>query len=322
MKLPMSIVLMSLIAVAGCSGRHGTAQAQRLPSYRLVGYWTEAGGRALNHPYGIAIDPRNGNVLVTDAENHRVVIFDESGGFLREFGEGGDGPGQFDLPTGVAVGPGGSIYVSDYMLDRIQKFTEQGEFLLQWGESGSGEAQFSSPVGLAVGPDRNVYVADYFNSVIKVFDEEGQFIGTIGRPGRQQLGALNYPTDVDVGDDGQVLVADAYNYRVQIFSPPGEPLAAYGWQVKRPDGGVEGFEQVYGAAFGPGAKRIHLADGGSNSGHQRIVLLDEQGRFQTARSIPDAGHVNTPMQIALSPDGRRAYATDIAGDRIIILGVE
>ncbi len=30
-------------------------------------------------------------------------------------------------------------------------------------------------------------------------------------------------------------------------------------------------------------------------------------------SLLDTGHVNTPMQIAVPPDGRCAHATDIAG---------
>lgn len=300
----------------------GLEQSPHQAQYRLTGYWTQAHGTSLNQPYGIAVDPRNSNVLVTDAANQRVVVFDPSGRVVRAFGEDGDSPGQFALPAGVAVGPQGDIFVADYNQDRIQKFTEEGQFLLEWGASGSGETGFNSPNGLAVGNDGNVYVADFYNKVVKVFDPEGQYLRQVGYSGHWRLGALDYPTDVDAGDDG-ILVADAYNYRVQLFESNGKPRAAWGWHAlwlwPFPWGGTAGFGEATGAAFGDGQPWIHVAD----ARNYRVVMLDEKGRFVTDYTLSHRrGGPFSPMQVAVSPDGRRVYATDLANDRVIALSVK
>ena len=38
-----------------------------------------------------------------DSDGLRVLVFDASGDFVREFGSGGEGPGEFKTPMGFAV---------------------------------------------------------------------------------------------------------------------------------------------------------------------------------------------------------------------------
>ena len=57
--------------------------------------------------------------------------------FVRTWGESGAGPGQFDGPIGVAVGPNADIYVTDAGNNRIQRFRPDGTFVAAWGEQGS-----------------------------------------------------------------------------------------------------------------------------------------------------------------------------------------
>ncbi len=73
-------------------------------------------------PQDVAFLP-DGRVLVADGyENSRVVVLDAEGEYLEEFGEPGDGPGQFDVVHGLAVAPGGRILVADRDNRRIQVF--------------------------------------------------------------------------------------------------------------------------------------------------------------------------------------------------------
>jgi DNA-binding beta-propeller fold protein YncE len=52
-------------------------------------------------------------------------------------------------------------------------------------------------------------------------------------------------------------------------------------------------------------------------------MLTPEGRYLTDWVLPDpnAG-VFSPEQIAVSPDGREVYATDVGSSRIIILRVD
>jgi DNA-binding beta-propeller fold protein YncE len=300
----------------------GLSVSDRRASYRYVGAWTQAHGEAFNDPFGVAVDARNENVLVTDARNQRVVLFDTEGGFLRQFGTEGTGPGQFERPTGIAVGADGSIYVADFQLDRIQRFTDSGDFVLAWGRSGSGADEFQAPTGLALDAEGHVYVADFQDKVVKVFSDEGKPLGVIGKPGRWGPGRLHYPTDVVIAPNADIIVADAYNHRLQRFGQDGSHRASWGrhlfWLVPRPAAGRKGFHVPTSVVFDPVHRLIHVAD----SANRRVVMLDADGAFVTEWPLPEPGAHYHPTMLAVAPDGKRLYATDVAKNRVLVLEVQ
>ena len=55
--------------------------------------------------------------------------YDADGNYLMEWGELGDGPGQFDLVHGVAIDRDHRVYVADRSNNRVQVFTEEGDFI-------------------------------------------------------------------------------------------------------------------------------------------------------------------------------------------------
>ena len=76
----------------------------------------------------------SGNLYVIDGltysqKNTRVVVFDASGNFVREFGSMGEGPGEFNMPTEVAVLRDGTTVVEDLRHRAYQLFDANGEFL-------------------------------------------------------------------------------------------------------------------------------------------------------------------------------------------------
>src|SRR5262249_47423925 len=82
----------------------------------------------LNQPPDVAVDPRNGDIYVADGYgNHRVVVFNRSGTYLRQWGNSGLGPGQFQPtdgghPHAVVLSKEGVLYVTDRGSDRVQVF--------------------------------------------------------------------------------------------------------------------------------------------------------------------------------------------------------
>ena len=49
-------------------------------------------------PRDIAIDS-NGHLFITDTGNKRMVVYDEDGNYVSQFGSVGLEPGQFDEPS-------------------------------------------------------------------------------------------------------------------------------------------------------------------------------------------------------------------------------
>ncbi|KAM6946092.1 LOW QUALITY PROTEIN: tripartite motif-containing protein 3-like [Aplochiton taeniatus] len=79
-------------------------------------------------PHFVAINNKN-EIVVTDFHNHSVKVnipcTTQTGSFLFKFGSHGEGNGQFNAPTGVAVDANGNIIVADWGNSRIQVLTAQ-----------------------------------------------------------------------------------------------------------------------------------------------------------------------------------------------------
>lgn len=74
----------------------------------------------------------DGNLYVFDAgddDDLRVVVFDRSGSFLRQFGSPGEGPGEFNAPYAYGVTRDGTTIVGDRGHHAYQIFDPAGEFV-------------------------------------------------------------------------------------------------------------------------------------------------------------------------------------------------
>lgn len=74
-----------------------------------------------NEPNGLTVN-KEGHLMVCDAMNHRVQVFEMSGKFVTNFGISGSGKGELKEPVSMAVLSDGKIVVSDFKNDRIQVF--------------------------------------------------------------------------------------------------------------------------------------------------------------------------------------------------------
>lgn len=209
-------------------------------------------------PTGLGTAP-DGTVYAADTHYARVMIFTPDGQHLGQFGTFGEGPGQFRLPTDVAIDPAGFIYVSEYGgNDRISKFSPQGEYLFSFGDREAGEGSLERPQGLLIGPDHTLWVADSCNHRICHFDTGGRFLGAFGRPG-QAVGELWFPYGLDLLSDGTLAVCEYGNNRVQRFDPAGRSLGIWGAAGRRPG------QLAYPWALAVGEDdRIFVIDSGNN----------------------------------------------------------
>jgi len=84
----------------------------------------------LNLPADIAVDPANGDVYIADGYgNHRVLVLDKNGNYLRQMGGTGAGNGSFTTGDGghphcVVLPRNGYVYACDRGQDRINLFTK------------------------------------------------------------------------------------------------------------------------------------------------------------------------------------------------------
>jgi NHL repeat len=97
----------------------------------------------------------NGDIFVSEGHgggNNRVLKFDKTGKFVKEWGKLGTGPGDFDQPHALAFDSKGRLFVGDRNNNRVQVFDQDGKFIEEF-------KQFSRPSGIFIKNDI-LYVAD------------------------------------------------------------------------------------------------------------------------------------------------------------------
>jgi sugar lactone lactonase YvrE len=182
-------------------------------------------------PNDVLVAP-NGDIFVAEGHssgataNARVLKFDRTGKFIKEFGKKGTGPGEMDQPHALALDSRGRLFVGDRSNNRIQIFDQDGNLLDTW-------YQFSRPSGIDIDQNDVIYVAD------------------------SESGSVNRPrTDWKRG----IRIGSARDGTLTAFIPdPNEAAtgtsAAEGVAVDR--NGV-----IYGAEVGPRALKRYVRAGG------------------------------------------------------------
>jgi DNA-binding beta-propeller fold protein YncE len=166
----------------------------------------------LFRPRGMGID-RHDRLYIADTGGSRVVVVSTDGQMLASWGGVGQGPGQFNQPTDVAVGPDGQVYVADTFNQRVQWLDADGAYLGEWPILQANT--YDSP-HLAVSPTNVLYLTSPEESQVLAYDLAGRFLGQFGGRG-SELGRFLKPVAVAVDDQGRLYVADPLQGRVQGF---------------------------------------------------------------------------------------------------------
>jgi DNA-binding beta-propeller fold protein YncE len=164
-------------------------------------------------PISIAVSPQ-GELLVTDADNNRLLRYDGDGRLLQVMGEGrrGAGTGGFNTPAGVALDGLGNAYVVDMLNGRVVQLSPDGTFLRQLGELGDSGGTFSRPKDVALDADGNIYVSDGLLAAVEVFSPEGRYLGFIGREEPSDAKSVSFfqaPAGLKIVDD-RLYVVDRF----------------------------------------------------------------------------------------------------------------
>ena len=181
----------------------------------------------LNRPADIAIDPGNGDVYIADGYgNYRVVVFNSSGVFLRQWGSPGTGPGQFGTsghPHCVVLGKDGLVYACDRANHRIEVFDKLGTWLrdIRIDPPGLGMLGTLRATDVDFSVDKNqtfMYDTDLGNDTVWILNRAlGTIVGGLGNPG-QMAGEFIFPHTVTVDSKGNLYVAETINgRRIQKF---------------------------------------------------------------------------------------------------------
>ena len=179
----------------------------------------------INQPRFIAFS-KDGEMFVTSNTDHCICVYDSNGRQKTTIGSIGNGPLQFNYPTGIAIRRD-IMYVAENVGNRIHKLTLLGKFLLTFGSRGSGKGQFLNPWDICIGPDDRLYVADANNHRIQVFHRDDTFSHIIDCK-ESRGGAIKSPRSISFDFSGRLHVTCYGSNTVKVFTPEGQYIRQYG----------------------------------------------------------------------------------------------
>ena len=211
-----------------CDGPPTTNPNAPYPTFGEPGY--NASETLLNAPADIAVDPEpdpvtgeRGSVYVADGYgNHRMVVFDAEGRYLRQWGSAGSGDGQFverggGHPHCVVIGNDGLVYACDRGQNRLQVFDREGNLVrtIPIDPPAYMNATLrATDIELSRDPEqRYLYVVDLGSNRVWILEREsGAIVGSFGGSGHL-AGEFTFPHTIVADSHGDVYVAETVGGR-------------------------------------------------------------------------------------------------------------
>jgi len=263
-----------------------------------------------DQPSDIAIGP-NGDIYLVDGLNNRIIVVDSTGKRKFEFGQQGEGQGEFKYPLGIDISDDGKVFIADTGNHRIQVFNLKGDFNYMFIVKSGPKERPSDPVDVLVsGLKNNLYIADNDNHKIKVYNQNGTFEFEWGKFG-EEPGEFRYPGILAQNEYNEIFVVDVLNTRVQKFDPFGNFIAEIGsWGV------------LPGKLFRPKGvavdkkNRVFVTD----SYMGVVQVFSDLGRFI---GVVCEGNKNrafvTPVGIVIDDEAKRLFVVEMRANKINVL---
>ena len=175
------------------------------------------------------------HIYVLDSQVPAVRVYDLAGEYLFNVGTPGQGPGEYGMPTAVAVTDEGRVLVADAMGARINVYDAQGRYLEDWPL-----ASQKSALGLTLGENGKIYTQSWS------LEQERLGVQAVSPDGL--VGDIVFPppfeiqqATVTVGEGVEMILPFAPRY-TWALAPGGEIVAGtgerYSFEVHRPNGKV------------------------------------------------------------------------------------
>lgn len=158
-----------------------------------------------------------GNVMIADTGNARIIEYTPDGEFVRQFGAKGKsgGPLEFDEPVGLATNAAGDIYVADYwnrrivILDRDLNRKSQIE-VSTWGSQGVTDRPY-----IALLDDGRLLATDPANGTVLRFAPDGASLGAYEVP-KEGRSTFARPVGIEVAGANVIIVDSGGNVARKI----------------------------------------------------------------------------------------------------------
>lgn len=243
-------------------------------------------------PIDLVVDSE-GNVFVLDIIQRKLLVFNEAGDFLYEFGKSGEAPGEFtNLYFNFDLDDSGLVYTIDNW-NRINIFNNDGSY------RSSIETSFGQIFDIAAVDSNRIYVNAFPRTLqllntssvpaVLLLDADGNVMREVGiletnleNPGQKKM---HFSCVIDTDEDNSIYYASLADYNVAKYDSSGiciwsviGPCSLESYSVQHEDG-----SSLHPIIWDLDVNQDHVfilwAQGGNNSGYRIDVLDANNGEF-------------------------------------------
>lgn len=170
-------------------------------------------GAAISAQFKVTREPGTGHLFVSDGASHRILVFNETGRFLRSFGKEGKNPGEFWFPNELVFDEMGQLLIANTKRPAIEIYTPDGQFKSTLVEP-AGDKAYRYPTDFVVTPDRLLVLENegfLEQAKVRVYDRKGTKISEV------EFGDVNVIGDL-VADGERLYLSDCIGRQLLAFS--------------------------------------------------------------------------------------------------------
>jgi DNA-binding beta-propeller fold protein YncE len=217
---PLPLAVLALLLVPTSPAR------SEVPTKERITLWGYARGTAFLEPRGVAFDPKDGAIYVSNTGAHTIEVFSKLGRPLGRFihrvtrptGEVTDG-----RPTAIAFDGSGRLLVVDQLASYVDVLDRRLHPVTRL------PIPAGHPSALAVGGNGTIYVGTSTEaSRVYRFRPDYAPDGDWGQPGTAPGTLLHVAGLAVLGDTAIAVACERTDLAIQIFSPTGEYLRGFG----------------------------------------------------------------------------------------------
>jgi tripartite motif-containing protein 71 len=236
-------------------------------------------GPAGLYAYGMAYDPTDNSVLVSDYWNYRVQRFSASGVFQKIIPAkppNASAGAVYDIAIDSYDTPSSGLanfWVAEQEQGRILEYTHGGTWLQTIGTLGSGSdsahpganyaigcgsGKMTWPTHLTIDPNSGkIYVSDPSCDQVWIFSHTGTFLGQFSWTGFTSATGVFRPVPRGIAEDsaGNFYVAELNSKSIAVFNPSGSFVRAFPSQPLMGDVRGVDIDNVHGYLYAVGAFR-------------------------------------------------------------------
>ncbi len=262
-------------------------------------------GMTMGATAAVAFDAK-GHLFVLTRGPQPIFEFDESGRFVRAFGDG-----LFTRSHGLRIDAEGNLWATDVGSHIVMKLSPQGQLLLTLGTKGeagewneaAGSRKLNQPNEVAIGRNGDIFVAEGHtpgprgDARVLKFDKTGKFITSWGGKGKEP-GQFQVAHGIAFDAAGLLWVTDRENQRIEIFDTDGRFVRQIAYA------GLP-----CGIDIGP--QYIYMVNGFAG----QLLQLDLTGKVLAATGRPGKGlgEFGEAHYLAVSPRGEVYVADSVNG---------